>query len=404
MNNARATPVGRWRRFVSERVIAIAFYLCVGGIAGVGFLAYHLIGRTAQSEAWVLHTLLVVARIEGFHQSLMEAESTGRAFIITGDPSFRETYTTLLSVIDSELYDLKARMAHDKAQQDLTRELEASVGRRFAWLTAQMALRARDGFEAVQAASIGAGAEEMRRITSTIERMKEAENRLLSERTDVLHRHNRLVEAGLAGLLLAAILTSSALFGYMSRLWKMQQSAEATALHLAHHDSLTGLPNRRLLQDRIAVGIDRAKRYGERLAVLCLDLDGFKSVNDRHGHDAGDGLLKAVADRLTASVRAADTVARLGGDEFVVLLQVKEALDADLIAGKIIEQVSRPFRVGLLELSVGTSVGIALFPAHGASGENLLKQADLALYQAKSRGKGCYVRAAADAMELEPAA
>jgi diguanylate cyclase (GGDEF)-like protein/PAS domain S-box-containing protein len=158
--------------------------------------------------------------------------------------------------------------------------------------------------------------------------------------------------------------------------------------HLAQHDFLTELPNRMLLNDRLARAIAAAQRHGTLLAVLFLDVDRFKHINDSLGHAAGDQLLLSIARRLVASVRNSDTVSRQGGDEFVVLLsEVSCPGDAGLAANKILAAVSRPHRIGDQEVHVTVSAGICVYPDDGADAEMLLKNADLALFQAKAQGR-----------------
>lgn len=157
--------------------------------------------------------------------------------------------------------------------------------------------------------------------------------------------------------------------------------------HLAYHDMLTGLPNRRLFSDRLEQAIARARRKGHRVAVMLLDLDDFKIINDSHGHSTGDEVLIAISHRLRQAVRESDTVARLGGDEFVVLLpETPHAEDATTVAQKIIETVREPVEIGSRQYLLGASVGLALFPDHAATAERLLQQADIAMYMAKRRG------------------
>ena len=164
-------------------------------------------------------------------------------------------------------------------------------------------------------------------------------------------------------------------------------NAEARLNHLANHDALTGLPNRNLLNDRLAHAI--ARRREGLAAVLFLDLDRFKLINDSYGHDVGDELLKAVAARLTACLRDEDTVARLGGDEFVVLLEDLSGADtAAIIAGKLASRLSEPLVIGGHELPVSASIGIALYPRDGGYAQDLLKNADTAMYRAKESGRG----------------
>jgi len=159
---------------------------------------------------------------------------------------------------------------------------------------------------------------------------------------------------------------------------------------LALTDPLTGLPNRRLLVDRVSMALVRARRDQSAMAVLYLDLDGFKEINDRLGHGAGDALLKMVAGRLSAAVREEDTVARLGGDEFVIVLHLSDGADAGQVASKLIAAVSQPYEIEGQAVSVTISAGVALYPVHGEDAETLMKSADLALYEAKRSGKNVY--------------
>jgi len=164
---------------------------------------------------------------------------------------------------------------------------------------------------------------------------------------------------------------------------------------LAHHDSLTGLPNRKLLADRLHQALARAQRNAGQVALLFLDLDGFKQLNDTLGHEAGDEALKEVARRLQAVVRQSDTVARLGGDEFVLLASdINEPVEASLraLAQKCIAAVGEPLRLCDAEHVLGVSIGIALSRG-GESSERLLVAADKAMYQAKQNGRGCYALA-----------
>jgi diguanylate cyclase (GGDEF)-like protein/PAS domain S-box-containing protein len=165
---------------------------------------------------------------------------------------------------------------------------------------------------------------------------------------------------------------------------------EAAAQDLAYHDALTGLPNRRLLDDRMTQALAAARRANGRVAVMLLDLDRFKPINDAYGHEAGDQVLKAVAARLKASVRESDTVARVGGDEFVVMLAVRENADAAGVAQKILSGLAEPIPVGAERVQIGCSIGISLFPDDAPEKEELLKHADRAMYHAKAAGRNCH--------------
>ena len=159
----------------------------------------------------------------------------------------------------------------------------------------------------------------------------------------------------------------------------------------ALYDPLTGLANRRLLTDRMSMALVHARRNKSAMAVVYLDLDGFKQINDTLGHGAGDVLLKMAASRLVATVREGDTVARLGGDEFMIALwQVSGTDDAATVALKVIEAVSQPYGIEGRTVSITTSAGVSIYPLNGEDADTLMKSADLALYEAKRAGKNAY--------------
>jgi diguanylate cyclase (GGDEF)-like protein/PAS domain S-box-containing protein len=178
-----------------------------------------------------------------------------------------------------------------------------------------------------------------------------------------------------------------AVFNDITDQWHKDQHIE----HLAFHDSLTGLANRALLGDRLRCGIPLSEHTQDTLAVLMIDLDRFKNVNDSFGHDQGDELLRVVAARLKGVARDTDTVARPGGDEFVMVLQNPgQAEDVAAIAARMIDTIAMPIELGGLSLRVGASIGIAVYPDDGREAASLLKNADAAMYAAKAAGKGTY--------------
>jgi diguanylate cyclase (GGDEF)-like protein len=176
------------------------------------------------------------------------------------------------------------------------------------------------------------------------------------------------------------------LIGY-SRDITAQKTSEQQLVHRAEHDSLTDLPNRGLFMDRLRFGIARAKRNNQPLALLFVDLNEFKPVNDRYGHQTGDRLLRVVAQRLVAAVREVDTVARVGGDEFAVILEaISDAEDAATVAVKIAECIGEPFSIDSHTLRIGASTGIAIYPGDGDGVSSLLQHADAQMYRVKRAG------------------
>lgn len=170
-----------------------------------------------------------------------------------------------------------------------------------------------------------------------------------------------------------------------------RKASEQKIKNLAHFDVLTGLPNRALLADRLKVAIRRAARQSARLAVLFVDLDRFKPINDSLGHDVGDKVLKVVAERMQDSIRSEDTVSRVGGDEFVILLtEIGSAEDVARVAEKIIAELSRPYRIEEHDLALGASIGICIYPDNGSEPGVLLRNADASMYSAKQAGRNGY--------------
>jgi diguanylate cyclase (GGDEF)-like protein/PAS domain S-box-containing protein len=170
-----------------------------------------------------------------------------------------------------------------------------------------------------------------------------------------------------------------------------RKDAEQRIRYMASHDALTGLPNRTLLQDRIEQTLVHNKRRNLQSAVLFIDLDKFKIINDTLGHDVGDSLLKEAAARLIAEVRSEDTVARQGGDEFIILLStISQPHDAELISQKLLDSLTQPFIIKGRELHISASIGIAIYPDDGTEMEVLLKNSDIAMYHAKESGRNNY--------------
>jgi diguanylate cyclase (GGDEF)-like protein/PAS domain S-box-containing protein len=170
-----------------------------------------------------------------------------------------------------------------------------------------------------------------------------------------------------------------------------RKQAEDQVKFQAYHDALTGLPNRRLLMDRLTVALAHRRRDHHPLAVMFLDLDRFKLVNDTGGHAVGDELLQRVAERLTKTTREGDTVARMGGDEFIVLLpEVAGVKDTCEIAERILERFRPPWVLAGHQFNVTASIGIAMYPQHGEDPEALLRNADTATYRAKDQGRDSF--------------
>jgi diguanylate cyclase (GGDEF)-like protein len=164
---------------------------------------------------------------------------------------------------------------------------------------------------------------------------------------------------------------------------------EEAARHAAFHDPLTGLPNRVLFNDRLEHGLAQAKRHDWTLAVMFVDLDDFKNINDSYGHDVGDDVLQTIAGRLKENTRGDDTVSRHGGDEFLYLLmEIRNEQDITLVAEKIIKTIQSPCDISVRDLIIKPSIGISIFPKDGITADTLIKSADQAMYRAKRDKSG----------------
>jgi diguanylate cyclase (GGDEF)-like protein len=195
-------------------------------------------------------------------------------------------------------------------------------------------------------------------------------------------------------IVLALLVAVSLLAAYIHRINRRlaralaeSRAAEDRVRHLAQHDALTDLPNRALFADRLGQALAGAKRDGQPCAVMFIDLDNFKPINDNLGHAMGDRLLRQVAVRLRAGLRESDTVARIGGDEFVVLLRHAGEPDALAVADKLRDALAHPFEIESHTIAIAASIGVALYPDHGQDDIELLKQADEAMYAAKRQGR-----------------
>lgn len=204
---------------------------------------------------------------------------------------------------------------------------------------------------------------------------------------DTIDLHSQSLRVNLYILGVALSLLTAAIAWYLASAITRRKIYQKQLFNMAHFDNLTGLPNRTLLFDRLTQSMLLAKRHKSCCALLYIDLDGFKDVNDNLGHDAGDELLTSVGQRMKSCCRTSDTVSRLGGDEFAIILNEVSCVDGvQIFAEKILSSLALPFSLKSGDTKIGASIGVAVYPTHGSTWEELLKNADQAMYLSKSKG------------------
>jgi diguanylate cyclase (GGDEF)-like protein/PAS domain S-box-containing protein len=333
------------QKLVADRAARTASLAYIGSLLG-GLLLLVILGVS-------LHRLRRAGMLSEAHRALeRRSEERVRALI--------EHSSDVITVVDEELI---IRWQSSSSRSTLGRAPDSLVGTRLSELVHPEDVLALEE-------QLAAGKERTGTFTA---RFRHADGEWLHLEAIA---ENRLADPAVEGVILSMRDVSE------------RQALEAELRHQAFHDALTGLANRALFEDRLAHALAGARRHGRPVAVLFLDLDDFKTINDSLGHVSGDELLRAVAIRIAGMVRVTDTAARLGGDEFAILVEIMDdAADAELIAGRLLEVIAHPFEIAGRELRVSASIGLAR--SDGSTGvDELLRNADTAMYAAKESGKG----------------
>jgi diguanylate cyclase (GGDEF)-like protein len=374
---------------------------CLLGLTGSAFF---LAQEQRDTDTLVRRSQEIVSHVTQLQQLTLDAESTGRAYLLIAEPELLQRYQNLLPLIDREVAAIAGLLADDSSELAGVDNIRRGLDTRYSFLTRLTKLRATQGLQAVSTlASRGTDREETAYVVSVLTELKNGQNAQLREY--LTHRERLMVQLWM--LTVAFVVAGLAL-----ALWMYYQTRQANANreshdrqkeYMARHDPLTGLANRRHLQEQLDMQIRDARRRSAIVALMYLDLDGFKKVNDTFGHDSGDELLVDVARRLRHALREDDVVARLGGDEFVIsLLHLHSAGDIGFVASKLIDVLHAPYALEAGEARISASIGVAMFPRDGETPKALLVAADRALYSAKTAGKNRF-RWAGDGLRAETA-
>src|SRR2546429_462241 len=317
------------------------------------------------------------------------AESGQRGYLLTGREDYLLPYERALDDIGRQMEEARTLLAEKPEALALFWKVDALVRRKLAELYHAIELHREEGFDAaLRVANTDVGMVEMREIHARID---EIQKLLQAQMSAELARSAQRSSYTLLGvLLMSGVVAGLAVAAYLVIVWDLRgrRQLPGRGQEKANHDPPTQLPNRRFFQQWLGYSLAQARRDGAPLALLFLDLDGFKAVNDRHGHKAGDELLVEIARRLRQTVRESDMLARLGGDEFALLApNAKDGRELAHVAQRLLQVLDDPGQPALSDQPIGASIGVALFPEDATDVQGLFAAADAAMYAAKRAGK-----------------
>jgi diguanylate cyclase (GGDEF)-like protein len=403
-----------------NRKVRLAFGFAMLTLLLMGAVSYRWLVISDEIGRRVRHSRGVLANIQYLLLAIESVESSSREFVLTGKDSDLDLYRTNVLNVERDREVIRNLTADNPIQQSRMPALKNLAAENIQDTETIITLRRTQGLAAaVDAVKNGRGRQTTDEMQALVGKMQDEELRLLALRRaesdrDLSQTRLILIVGTLLGMLISGIAGLSALRDSARRneaeahlvqnveelkrsneeLVRLAGAAQTMAQHMTHlaeHDALTGLPNRLLLKDRVGQAVAFAERHHNQVAVLSLDLDGFKHINNSLGQPIGDRLLQSVARRLVDCVRATDTVSREGGDEFAVLLsEIKQPEDAAAKAGRLLQAVAKPYSVDQHDLHVTTSIGISIYPDDGRDAETLIRNADTAMHQAKENGRQGY--------------
>lgn len=362
------------------RLAGAGLAIAAMAIVAMALLARFELDREAALHRDVIASLQLKESLEDLRTQLNDLKSAAR--LAAGSSSGAQQVIERRAVeIDAELQYLAQHPVRDDPRDGFAELAQAS--RLLVVNARSLAARMPSGGAAAAAEFERVAAE----AAASLERTLAVHRQRVTESTLAQIRIGETLRAYVSWLLAGSVALLLGLFGF----YRWARMREARSLrrieHIAHHDTVTGLPNRALLADRLEQEIARSTREKAGFALMLLDLDGFKAVNDVWGHAAGDAVLAMVAERARGSMRASDTVGRLGGDEFLAILPGASAEGAFAVAEKLRLAVGEPYELPGGEALLSVSIGVSFFPHHGNDGDALQRVADAALYEAKRAGK-----------------
>lgn len=381
-------------RLSIERVAGAGLAIAAVTIVALSGVLLNDIARETELARDLIAAQQVKDSLEGLRSAIWRLQFAERGMPNLEPEGRARAIGRELIAIEAELEYLRAKSGEDIPAADRLPLIEPAL--RDLVDQARLLERLQGPRDVARAAAFATSSEVLQREEAALAataRALESVTRRINEQSLEQIRLGEGARTNVAWLLGGSILVLAGLFVVFRQLQAHDRVYQDRIERLAHFDPLTGLPNRSLLADRLQQAIALATRGHAPLAVLMIDLDGFKDVNDTQGHAAGDELLKAVAERARECVRTSDTIGRLGGDEFLAILPETDVHGAELVGKKLVEAMARPHRIDGRDVRVSVSVGASLLPDHGRDAQSLQRAADAALYEAKSAGKNRYRKA-----------
>jgi len=377
----------------ASRLAAAGLAVAAIVIVALAALALAELEREAELHREVLAGMHAKDSLESLRVQLSELGIAARVVALTGDTDAAQRIEARAVEAEAELAYLAQYAVRDGSVSSFA-ELKQAVAGLALQARSVAALRAARGTQGALASAVAAeGAQ--REALAVLGSVLDSRTRRLNQRMLDQINLGETLRTYVSWLLAGSVIVLIGLFATYRWAALRERASQQRIEHLAHHDMVTGLPNRALLSDRLEQEVARARRANGGFGVLMIDLDGFKQVNDRWGHAAGDRVLAIVAQRARQCLRASDTVGRLGGDEFLAILPEASLAGAVNAAEKIVAALAQPYPLEKGEALLGASVGAAVYPTHGDAPDVLQKAADAALYQAKREGKNRVRTAAA---------
>jgi diguanylate cyclase (GGDEF)-like protein len=365
------------------RLAAAGLAIAAATIIALAVLVLVDLERQAELNAEVVVAQAVKDHLYALRAALQELRSVARLGARTGDAQAFRTIERRALDVEAELREVGAHARYVVAGAN---ELAQAAQLLVVHARSVAPVRRAQG-----AASVNALSQQADRLATeavaALDRALAAQTARIADRTLTQVALAERLRSYVAWLLAGSIAVLVGLFATYRRAQVREREAQQRIERLAHFDGITGLPNRALLSDRLAQEVARARRNASAFALLAVDLDGFKAVNDTWGHAAGDRVLAEVAERLRACMRASDTIGRIGGDEFLAILPEATDAGAVAVADKLREALREPYAVPGGTARLGASVGVSVFPDHGRDADALLSAADQALYRAKREGR-----------------